>query len=279
MLALASSTIDDKEKALYGYTMNKCDSVLFGLITVEGGAKEIAELYGLVGKAGPTFMINPDRSIDTGLSYRDYQIRSYFPEYGFEKADCSYEIEAPVVGFAHPKRSEVVLENQDYEVIWRAKDPDGIAASALYFSSDDGKTWKFVDSLDNGDTSYTWRVPDLNSKECRLKLHVYDTKENMKEKISIYFTIDGTSGIINKMVGEREVFKSKVINGVTNIYVPFSDESKVSIIDAKGKLVSEFKTFNDKHWYSIGKGMSPGVYVVNINWLGNVVNGKLVLRK
>jgi len=279
MLALASSSLDDKESILYCYSRNRCDSVRFGLITISGGAAEIADLYGLRGKAGPTLMINPDRTIDDSLSYNKFLIRKYFPEYGIEKAECSDSLEEPAVGFLKPLRNEAVPSKESYEVQWRARDVNGISASALYFSSDNGTTWEFLDSSANDDSTYTWKTPDVNSEVCRLKLHVYDTKQNMKEKISIYFTIDGTSGIINKMDRSQQLIKSRVIHGSTSIYAPFSDNGKVSIINTKGKTVSEFRTSAEKQWYPIGNNIGPGVYILCINRSGKNITGRLILIK
>ena len=56
-----------------------------------------------------------------------------------------------------------------------------VGAMKLEFTSDNGKSWSFIDSLNSSDwgsdwnRSYEWLVPDLYSDSCRFKLTVYET--------------------------------------------------------------------------------------------------------
>lgn len=261
VVMLAVATRDSTEEILYGYNRNGCDSVQFGLITQEGGAVEIGELMGMGGKAGPTYLISPDKTISEKLHYSTYAIENCFNDAGIEPNECDDTLLAPTVRVVSPKMNEVVQPDSTYEVQWVSRDSDGIASTALYFSSDNGSHWELVDSIAGDDSTFSWQVPDIASEECRLKFHVYDTKMYMREKISIYFTIPGTVGGVHQKILPQSL-PFTIVQG--SLWIPYQEQSYISVTDLSGRIVREFGLQKDREQYSWAKGLSSGMYVVSL---------------
>lgn len=275
VVMLAFATRDSAEEILYGYNRNGCDSVQFGLLTQEGGAEEIGELLGMGGKAGPTFLINPDRTISEKLYYSDYAIDKCFKEAGIEKAECEDTLLAPTVRFVAPKMDEVVPPDSTYKVEWRSRDSDGIASRVLYFSRDNGENWEYVDSTAGADSSFIWTVPDLYSENCRLKLRVYDIKGYSREKISIYFTIPGSVDV-TKQLEKLHMVQNFCRVGKNRIRIPYVQRGKITLSDMQGRELKSFLLQADQETYQLPQSLAKGAYVVSLSVKGHCVGSQKI---
>lgn len=256
---LAVGTTDSLEKLLYGYTINKCDSVRFPLISIEGGARAVGEAFDLIGKAGPTLLIKPDKTVIRDLYYSKWAIRKDFKNNGIDSATCSDTIDVPTAVFYHPQRDEKLLPGDNFTISWGARDPNGIKTRAIYFSHNDGKEWTLIDSSNTSDTTFTWKVPDINSNRCRFKLHLYDNLGFLGKKISIYCQINGATKITSviNIKGTDILFLNN--RKQLKIVSPNSIVS-YSIVKANGQII----THNRVHNISNAIVLSPGIYFVSL---------------
>lgn len=261
VVMMAVATRDSTEEILYYYGRNGCDSVQFSMITLEGGAAEIGELFGMSGKAGPTFLIAPDKTISEKLFYSDHAIDKCFSDAGISPAECDDTLLAPTIRFVRPRMDEVVQPDSLYEISWVSRDSDGISASVLYLSDDNGKSWTYVDSIVGADSTYNFKMPNLYSEECRLKIHVYDTKNYMREKVSIYFTIDGKVSTVENL-NSSSLFPIGIEGGFLSVdYLP---EGEIRITDLSGRVLKEIHLEKHCNRYNWKKGLGAGVYMVSL---------------
>ena len=272
---LAIATKDSTAKILTAYARNSVDPVRFSLITLEGGSREIGELFGQVGKAGAAWLVNPDKVVDTLGGYSKYTLRKEYQNAGIDTSDCDDSLVAPIVRFLTPLQGDVFTVNSTCEIQWIARDSDGIASRVIYFSSDGGNEWELLDSTATGDSSYTWHIPTVVSDSCRIKVQVYDVKNNRGEKISALFSITAQTGIIGTAPVEDIPIRCKRDENGLSVYLPFPEGYYVSIVNAQGKKVAGFSTRPCTHWYSVGAGVSHGMHILCVRKKGMTVNKKI----
>ncbi len=260
MLALAST--NEEEEMLYCYGINRCDTVQFGLITTEGGAEDIAEMYGLRGKAGPTFMVKPDRTIIPDLYYSKWGIIKDFKNNEIDSAECSDTINVPAVWFASFPMYDTLLPNTVHKLTWHSEDPEGIAAHALYFSTNESRSWELLDSSSGHDSIYSFQIPNTYTRNGRFKLHVYDTEGNKKEKISVPFTIDSATDLKKQINFSRVSLDiKKSINGISFNW-PFNKNAVIKVTDLQGRNIASINVSASITIYSV-ESLTSGIYLLN----------------
>lgn len=264
VVMLGIATRDSSEEILYGYNRNGCDSIQFGLITQEGGAAEIGEIMGYSGKAGPTFLIAPDKSISDELYYSDYAIDKCFKDAGIAKNACSDTLLAPTVRFVSPKMKEIVLPDSTYDIAWVSRDSDGIAATVLFYSPDDGKSWNYIDSIEGADSTYSWEVPNLYSDRCRIKARVYDRKGYEREKISIYFTINGSVSVVSPDAMIESLGSITIKGRSLNFSRELQRAGELELFDTRGRRLWVWSMKKGEKRGLLGHSLSPGVYTISV---------------
>ncbi len=276
---LAIATKDSLDYLLDCFAKNGVDHVDHALITLEGGSKAIGELFGMVGKAGKAWMVNPDKDLDTLGGYSKYALRKGYKEASCEMYDCNKTYDEPTVRFLSPLKDDVVKTKNQYEIEWFAEDSDGITYRAIYFSPDDGDNWELIDSCKADNSSYDWNVGDDVSDSCRIKLHVYDSKGNLRIKNSAIFETTNSSPVVHNMFLKKNDVRIENRNNNFRICLPFDEICDVSIRNLQGKQVANIKTNENSKWYTINKNIRPGMYVVNINMAGINMSRKMILTK
>jgi hypothetical protein len=83
-----------------------------------------------------------------------------------------WEIEG--VRLHQPNGWEVLNPGQQYLITWEKFDPPGADSFALFFSSDNGRSYDtIVTGLSATDTSYLWTVPNALSDSCKVMIWAY----------------------------------------------------------------------------------------------------------
>ena len=102
-----------------------------------------------------------------------------------------------LTGIDHPTSGQILKQDDSFTIKWNATDGIGVVSRSIYFTYDNGANWDLVDSSEtNGGTeSYTWTVPNVVSKTCKIKIYAYDAAGNVGNKESETFIIEESSGI------------------------------------------------------------------------------------
>ena len=71
-----------------------------------------------------------------------------------------------------PKANDVVQAGGSFEILWKAEPPQSEfgANVTIEFSKDGGKSWEKVDENVANTGKYTWKVPKVNSAQCKIRV-------------------------------------------------------------------------------------------------------------
>ncbi len=149
--------------------------------------------------------------------------------------------------FTSPKNNENLEAGADYSILWVVTDSHAIVCRAIYYSNDNGVSWKLIDSANGYSGKYIWKVPKELSKNCVIKLDVYDTTGIFVSYRSPIFTI-GTGEINSIKNNDKKVKK---------LYT-------VEIFGSAIKRMNSYKIESFKELNNIKSSLPSGFYNVRI---------------
>jgi hypothetical protein len=90
------------------------------------------------------------------------------------------------IAILSPKANDIVQAGASYEIQWKIEDPDPKfgAFLTIEFSKDGGKSWKEVEDNVPNAGKYLWKVPKMDSGQCKIRIFSQSNLENR-----------GTSGV------------------------------------------------------------------------------------
>ena len=124
----------------------------------------------------------------------------------------------PIVNIKNPKRSEIIMGSNDYNIVWTSEDNLGIYSHEILFSTDEGKTYYTIATLNGTYSNFNWSVPDLLTNNCYIKIITTDlTQLKSEDYVGPISVMDGQKPsltIIDKVSGrsfpEHTEFNSKL---------------------------------------------------------------------
>lgn len=209
------------------------------------------------------------------------------------------DTEGPVVNVVAPDGGEVCQYGANYDIQWTASDNIGVTSVALLLSTDGGSS--FPDTIapaEPNDGSFTWAVPDIDSKTSRIKVVAVDAAMNEGADVSDDdFTLWGTTSgvgrcclkalpdevVMNVTGGNPASSTSRIVFGL-----PTALEVALDIYDVGGRHVSNLVSGRRSEGYHIvdwngegssGSGVSPGIYFVRLDWGVGQRTTKVVVSK
>jgi hypothetical protein len=88
------------------------------------------------------------------------------------------DTESPTVTVNVPNGGEEWDVNGTYQIQWTASDNEDVTSDSVFYSSDNGSNWTFIESHTGNPQSCSWTIPDDQSVQCLVKVVVYDDAEN-----------------------------------------------------------------------------------------------------
>jgi C1A family cysteine protease len=209
------------------------------------------------------------------------------------------DTEPPTVTVIAPDGGEVVIYGANYDIQWSAADNVDVTSVTILLSTDGGSS--FPDTVAAGETndgSYTWPVPDVDSKTARIRVVAYDAAMNEGLDTSdADFTLRGTiSGI--EIPGDPEV-PADVVLTVANVNpiapnarivygIPTGSNVTLQIYDVSGRYVTTLASGNRAEGYHVvdwngggrsGSRVSPGIYFVKLDCPEGRRTAKIVVTR
>ena len=76
------------------------------------------------------------------------------------------------IAILSPKANDVMQAGGSFEILWKAEPPQSEfgANVTIEFSKDGGKSWEKVDENVANTGKYTWKVPKVNSAQCKIRV-------------------------------------------------------------------------------------------------------------
>jgi len=184
-----------------------------------------------------------------------------------------FEVEA--VKLLRPNGGENFLGNSQELIKWQKFYPPRCDSLSLFFSQDNGRNYEIIATgIPGTETSYLWRVPNISSDSCKIKIIAYGPGwqydesdrvfrirevgiEELEPEVLFYFTFEIRS----------YVFKSHT---AIHFSLPYKNKVSLKIYNNFGKLVKSF-FFNPQSpdnryrfiWdgtNNFNKRLPPGVY-------------------
>jgi hypothetical protein len=192
---------------------------------------------------------------------------------------------APQVAVESPNGGEVLEYGDMYNIEWTASDNARVVSVTILLSTDGGLT--FPDTITTGelnDSSYTWIVPDVDSKTARVKVIGIDGAMNEGSDLSDsdFILWGATSGVgvagrsgvpaettLEITDGNPVSANSRIVFGL-----PASSHVSLDVYDVTGRLVSNLvqgpmsEGYHAIRWngrVSRGISLSPGVYFLRLD--------------
>ena len=206
------------------------------------------------------------------------------------------DIKEPMVTLLYPNGGQWLKQGSIDTIRWVATDNVGIDSVAIHLSLDSGNKWQLVAEIDSGAIAhYRWFIPDTVSKECLLKISVFDFDGNEGFDVSdSNFTI-GKVAEVDQKIGtlivpvdfEVEQNYPNPFNNSTVIpfFLPKNSYVKVEIFNLNGQKVRSLAAenfpsgFHRLSWDSTedsGKKVSSGIYLYRIDALGQIAIKKFL---
>ncbi|MCK4448885.1 MAG: fibronectin type III domain-containing protein, partial [Candidatus Marinimicrobia bacterium] len=69
-------------------------------------------------------------------------------------------------------------------ITWAASDNAAVSSINIYYSTDDGNTWKVISTDEENDGEYSWLIPNYPSEQCKIKVVAIDSVGLSGEDIS-----------------------------------------------------------------------------------------------
>ncbi len=205
----------------------------------------------------------------------------------------------PVVAVIAPNGGETCTYHTEYEIRWDATDDMGVIHVAILLSTNGGAT--FPDTIVSGqpnDGSYTWFVPDMDSRTARVKVVAEDAATNEGDDISeADFTLWGSqSGVVtperpdipDRLVlevkgGNPAATSSRIVFGL-----PAASNISLDLYDVAGRLTANLLSGHRSEGYHTldlndrgpgGLRLGPGIYFVRLSCGEGVGVVKLVISR
>jgi hypothetical protein len=202
----------------------------------------------------------------------------------------------PVVTLMAPNGGERCTYDTNYEIRWNATDDLGVVSVTILLSTDGGTTFPdTIASEEVNDGSYTWLVPDMDSKTARIKVVAVDAAMNEGEDLSdadfvLWGSLSGTDRAERPDVPGRVVLEvrggdpagasSRIVFGL-----PSASEVNLDVYDVAGRLVLNLLSGGKAEGYhevdfdggrAGGSALRPGIYFVRLSSRDGHAAAKLV---
>jgi hypothetical protein len=211
--------------------------------------------------------------------------------------EASADTEPPAVTVITPNGGETCEYGSTYEIQWSATDNVGVVSVTILLSTDSGAS--FPDTIAVGepdDGSYTWVVPDMDSKTARIKVVAVDPSLNGGDDISdADFTLWGSaSGIGEPLAGIPDEIVLSVTGGNPHAAarivfgLPGASRVTLAIYDVAGRHVTDLVRdhraagYHTIDWSGdgrMGSSVSPGMYFIRLDCGEGAKSTKLVITK
>jgi len=204
-------------------------------------------------------------------AYRHYvSLQSSLPHQNFVAIDTL----KPVIALIYPRGGEQLRGATNDTIRWEATDNMGIKSLAIDFSIDNGATWQSIANLSPVvENYYDWKIPDVSSSQCRIRLKAtdYDGNQAIDQSRSA-FSIQGNSAIADQadeqLPTKFEVWQNypNPFNGATWIrfQLPKSSTVRITIFNTRGQRIVTLAN----------KQFQPGRY--QVRWEGTDQSGRMV---
>jgi C1A family cysteine protease len=203
----------------------------------------------------------------------------------------------PVVTVIAPNGGEVCTYHTYYEIQWDATDNVGVASVSILLSTDCGET--FTDTIAAGeanDGSYTWWVPDMDSRTACVKIVAYDAAMNQGEDLSdadfiLWGSLSGADRpeypeipdhiALEVQGGNPAAPSTRIVFGL-----PAPSDISLDIYDVTGRFAFSLvsgRRAEGYHTIDWNPGsparhhLTPGIYFVRLGCGGGVRTAKLVI--
>jgi hypothetical protein len=205
----------------------------------------------------------------------------------------------PEVTVIAPNGGEVIEYGTNYEIQWSATDDLGVVSIDILLSFDSGSTFPYtIAAGEANDGSYTWPVPDMDSKTARIKIIAADAATNQGWDVSdADFTLWGTQSgvdwtagkdipgevVLSVEGGNPSASSSRIVFGI-----PTSANVTLGIYDVTGRLVTKLLSGHRSEGYHVvdwdGRGRSgsrigPGIYFVRLGCKESRETAKIVIAR
>jgi len=184
----------------------------------------------------------------------------------------------PTAALTDPSSSLVLTAGETYRVKWTANDDYGIYRNDIYFSSDDGVSYTRLEMMGSTMRQYSWKVSDVNSDKCKIKVVVIDVGQNEIAVESPVFTIQGGNVGINKQI-EAKNFKDAITLDAYVLHIPSISNGIATITSINGKELMWFKLSGKKSSYRIPHSISSGTHILTIFSPAMSVSKKICLLR
>ncbi|HEY8401078.1 MAG TPA: T9SS type A sorting domain-containing protein [Cytophagaceae bacterium] len=143
------------------------------------------------------------------------------------------------------------------------------------YSIDGGTNWEIIDSwvnVNNG--QYTWKVPDVNSTNCLLRLS--DSYNS-----SIFGISDGEFTI--SAITETDTPTNEILNVFPNpsdnvISINFARQREYELVDWEGNIIFSGKTNSGTVEKINTLGIHPGVYILRLKSDNSIHTTKIIIK-
>jgi hypothetical protein len=214
-------------------------------------------------------------------------------------AGVAIDAEAPVVMVGNPDGGETLYYGSIHDIEWTANDNIGVVEVSILLSTDGGVTYPdTVSAGEANDGTYAWAVPDIDSKQARIKIIATDAAENVGEdQSSGDFTLWGSQSAVEPGDGKRAVEQVSISvpggivagnRAVVEFGLPAAAYVRLSCYDPAGRriaLIASGRREEGRHnieWdlgTETGSRLGPGVYFLRLDTEGDVATAKLVVAK
>jgi C1A family cysteine protease len=209
------------------------------------------------------------------------------------------DTEPPDVTVIAANGGETVEHGTNYDIQWNASDNTGVVSVAILLSTDSGLS--FPDTIVTGevnDGSYSWSVPDMDSRTARIRVLACDAAMNEASDISdADFSLLGTLSrvippnvddipeevVLNVSSGNPALSISRIVFGV-----PAPTNVSLAVYDVTGRLVRSLISDHREEGYHVidwsggghsGSRVSPGIYFLRLDCNEGRRTAKVVIAK
>ncbi|MFH1313816.1 MAG: C1 family peptidase [Candidatus Eisenbacteria bacterium] len=209
------------------------------------------------------------------------------------------DTEPPVVTVIAPNGGEVCGYGTNYDIQWTATDNVAVISITVLLSTDGGLS--FPDTLAVGepnDGSFTWPVPDIDSKTARVKIVAVDGALNegldaSDADLTLWGTDSGIDAPEPVPVPEAivlDVVNTNAITWASRIVfgLPSASQVTLGVYDVTGRHVAELAGGWRTEGYHVvdwngerrsGSRVSPGIYFVRLDCREGGLTAKAVITK
>ena len=97
----------------------------------------------------------------------------------------------PTVTVDVPNGGEVWTVGEIQQIRWTAEDDMGIRSDSVFYSTDNGTSWIFIESHTGNPQGFEWTIPNTPSAQCLVRVVIYDGGNNSDvDESDAVFTIE-----------------------------------------------------------------------------------------